>query len=198
MKNVLLISGLVLTTIFCQSSKQIKEPVIITKAEWGGKPPTGEKEPQTITHITIHHAGEIMAEDRDPKEAMRALQRFSIEDKNWIDIPYHYCIDLNGNIYEARPVEYAGDTNTEYDPIGHALIEVMGNYEVQKIKPAQIDAIVVLSAWLAQKYDVPVSNIATHKDYSSQTVCPGKDLYKYFQDSTIVKRVDKMLRNTSN
>ena len=30
---------------------------------------------------------------------------------------------------------------------------------------------------LAAKYHVPVERIASHRDYSSQTVCPGKNLY---------------------
>lgn len=135
-----------------------------------------------------------MPEDADPKEKLQGLQRFSQNDKNWIDIPYHFSIDLEGNIYENRPLKYPGDTNTEYDPTGHALIQVLGNYEVQKVNDKQLDAIAHLSAWLAQEYDVSTDAIATHKDYSDQTVCPGEDLYKYFEDGTIINRIQKLLK----
>lgn len=173
---------------------QVEKPEIITKDQWGGKAPVGEKETHEIKYVTIHHGGVEFGKDKDPMEYMRNLQKFSQDDKNWMDIPYHFCIDLDGNIYEARPLQYPGDTNTEYDPTGHALINVMGNYEVQKIKPEQIEAIAHLSAWLAQEYEVPTDSIATHKDHSDQTVCPGEDLYKYFEDGTIINRIQKLLK----
>ena len=184
--------------IFCSlkpsEKPDIEKPHIISKEEWGGKPPTHDTVEQTITKITIHHGGVDVPEDKDPFEYMRDLQKFSVEEKHWIDIPYHFCIDLNGNIYEARPLKYPGDTNTEYNPDGHALICVIGNYENQKIKPSQLDAIVKLTAWLAAEYNVPLTAIASHKDYSNMTVCPGADLYKYLQDGTIVNRVAELLR----
>ncbi|NOX66886.1 MAG: N-acetylmuramoyl-L-alanine amidase, partial [Chlorobi bacterium] len=105
-----------------------------------------------------------------------------------------FMIDLDGNIYEARPINYPGDTNTEYDPTGHALIEVMGNYEVQTLSKKQLDSLINLIAFLAKEFNVPVSEIKTHRDYSKMTVCPGKNIYKYFQDSTIVKAVEKRLK----
>ncbi|MCB0281635.1 MAG: N-acetylmuramoyl-L-alanine amidase [Calditrichae bacterium] len=175
------------------ATHHVPKPHIISKDEWGGKAPTNDIVEQQISKITIHHGGVDVPEDKDPIEYMRNLQSFSIDEKHWIDIPYHFCIDLDGAIYEARPLKYPGDTNTEYNPDGHALICVIGNYENQKIKPSQLDAIVNLSAWLADKYNIPVTEIASHKDYSTMTVCPGADLYKYLQDGTIVKRVQEIL-----
>ncbi|MFA5669224.1 MAG: peptidoglycan recognition family protein [Balneolaceae bacterium] len=171
----------------------VTEPNIMSVEEWGGNKPLATKEPQKIEYITIHHSGVVFPEGKDPVQGMRNLQKFSQVDKEWIDIPYHFSMDLDGNTYAARPIEYAGDTNTEYDPTGHALIEVMGNYEEQTIKPAQLDSLAHLTAWLAQKYDVPVSNIASHKDFSDQTVCPGADLYKYFEDGSFIEKVKAYL-----
>ncbi len=175
--------------------KRVSKPTMMTVEEWGGKAPTGTKEVQKIEYITIHHSGVVFEEDADPIQKIKGLQRFSQEDKGWIDIPYHFALDLDGNIYVERPIEYAGDTNTEYDPTGHALIEVMGNYEVQTIKPEQLDALAHLTAWLAQEYNVPVDHIASHKDHSDQTVCPGKDLYKYFESGEFIKKVEAYLNH---
>lgn len=174
---------------------QVEKPEIITVKEWGGKAPTGEVEEHKIQYITIHHAGVEMPEDADPVQKLIGLQRFSQNDKSWIDIPYHYSIDLEGKIYENRPLKYPGDTNTEYDPTGHALIQVMGNYEVQKINEKQLEAIAHLSAWLAEEYEVPLDKIATHKDHSDQTVCPGEDLYKYFKNGSMLERIEGFLKN---
>jgi len=189
---------LILLFSFSCSSKRpanrvVTKPPIRTKAQWGGKPANGTKPEQTISKITIHHGGVFVATKEDPKEYMRKLQNFSTDEKHWIDIPYHFCIDLDGRIYEARDLKYAGDTNTEYDPNGHALICVIGNYEEQKLSPFQLAAVVRLSAWLAYKYHLSPADIAGHKDYSKMTVCPGKDLYRYLEDGTIKKRVSNLL-----
>lgn len=192
------LSLLIILLIFSCGHKQtpnrvVTKPYIISKAQWGGKSANGTKPEQKITKITIHHGGVFVAKSDDPKAYMRHLQKFSMEDKHWIDIPYHFCIDLQGRIYEARDLKYAGDTNTEYDPNGHALICVIGNYEKQELSEFQLAAVVRLSAWLAYKYHLTPDAIAGHKDYSNQTVCPGKDLYRYLQDGTIKKRVSTLL-----
>ncbi len=165
---------------------------IITREMWGWKPETGTHPTHTISFITIHHGGEDFPPDKDPVEYLRHLQEWSRQEKKWMDIPYHYMIDLKGNIYETRPIEYPGDTNTEYDPTGHALICVMGNYENQIVSSGQLQSLIRLTAYLAARYHVPVEKIRGHKDYA-ETLCPGKDLYRYLQDGTIQRGVSALL-----
>ena len=183
----------------CSSSKKTTDESIyptnlsmITHADWGWQPLTQTKETHEISQITIHHGGEDFPEDKDPVKYLQGLQSWSQSERNWIDIPYHFMIDLKGNIYETRPIQYPGDTNTSYDPAGHALICVMGNYENQVISSDQLDALVNLTAFLADKYKVSSENIAGHKDFAD-TLCPGKDLYRYLEDGTIRRRVAKMI-----
>ncbi len=203
MKNtVILIIGLLLLVSCAKNKKEF--PVteleyydyvkVIKRADWGWLPLEKGKAEATINKITIHHGGVEFTADKDPVKSIQSLQKWSRAEKKWIDIPYHYMIDLEGNIYEARPINYPGDTNTEYDPTGHALVEIMGNYEVQKFSDVQQESLVDLIAFLANEFNVPLSEIKTHKDYSTKTVCPGKDVYKYFQDSSIVKRVEMKLK----
>ena len=117
------------------------------------------------------------------RQYLRNLQKWSRETKHWLDIPYHYIIDLDGKIYEGRKIDYAGDTNTEYDPTGHALIEVVGNFEEVEPNRQQLRcggsadgaAGAVSTMW-------PLDHIASHRDFSTQTVCPGANLYRYVQD----------------
>ncbi len=193
-------SLILILIISCAGIKEtsIEKPVIITKEQWGGKEHFGTMPEHSISKITIHHAGVEVSPEKDPYEYMRNLQIFSMEEKKWMDIPYHFTIDLKGKIYECRLIQYPGDTNTEYDPTGHALINVAGNYEIQKISETQLTAIAELVAWLADKYNVPTTAIAGHKDYSTMTVCPGKDLYRYLEDGTIVKQVSKLLAKPGN
>jgi hypothetical protein len=170
------------------------ERQIVSVAAWGGTPadPALARK-QAITHITLHHQGEPFPQGKDPVQYLRNLQTWSRGTKHWLDIPYHYIIDLDGSIYEGRKLEYAGDTNTEYDPAGHALIEVVGNFEEVEPNAQQLDAVVDLMALLAAKYKVPVERIAGHKDYSAQTVCPGAHLYHYLQNSYFRARVAQRL-----
>lgn len=170
------------------------ERQIVSVAAWGGTPadPALARK-QAITHITLHHQGEPFPQGKDPVQYLRNLQTWSRDTKHWLDIPYHYIIDLDGRIYEGRKLEYAGDTNTEYDPAGHALIEVVGNFEEVEPNAQQLDAVVDLMALLAAKYKVPVDKIAGHKDYSAQTVCPGTHLYHYLQNSYFRARVAQRL-----
>lgn len=182
-----------LTVLIASAVYAPDKPEIISRTQWGAEPATGDMEEHTITHVTIHHGGVVFPEDKDPVAYMKNLQTFSQQDKNWIDIPYHFCIDLNGKIYEARSLKYPGDTNTEYDPTGHALINVMGNYEEQEPSEAQLEAIAHLSAWLAHTYEVGEDHIASHKDHSDQTVCPGKNLYLYFENGELKERIRKHL-----
>jgi hypothetical protein len=173
------------------------ERQIVSVAQWGGTPadPAQARKQQEITHITLHHQGEPFPQGKDPVQYLRNLQTWSRTTKHWLDIPYHYIIDLDGRIYEGRKIEYAGDTNTEYDPKGHALIEVVGNFEEVEPNRKQLDAVVDLMALLAAKYQVPVERIAGHKDHSAQTVCPGANLYRYLQDGYFREQVALRLKS---
>ncbi len=185
--TVVLISG-------CTASKQFSiqnfENDIITSKQWGGTPALDSlAKKHTITHITLHHQGEPFPKGKDPVQYLRNLQSWSRREKKWIDIPYHYIIDLNGKVYEGRNINYSGDTNTEYNPMGHALIEVVGNFEEVEPNKYQLDAVVKTMTWLALKYNVPVDSIGGHKDYSQNTVCPGKNLYHYLENGYFKKMV---------
>lgn len=166
------------------------EARIVTRSQWGSTPlDTALARAHAVQRITLHHGGVPFARDRDVGQYLRDLQAWSRREKKWVDVPYHYVIDLDGGVYEGRPIEYAGDTNTEYDPAGHALIEVVGNYEDIEPGAAQLRAVVDTMAMLAAKYRVPVAEIRGHRDYSRQTECPGKNLYRYLQSGYFREQV---------
>jgi N-acetylmuramoyl-L-alanine amidase len=167
---------------------------IVSVSAWGGTPadPALARK-HAITHITLHHQGEPFPQGKDPRQYLRNLQAWSRNTKHWADIPYHYIIDLDGRIYEGRDIRYAGDTNTEYDPTGHALIEVVGNFEEVEPNQKQLDAVVDLMAMLAAKYHVPVERIGSHRDFSTQTVCPGEHLYRYVREGYFREKVAQRL-----
>ncbi len=146
-----------------------------------------------IKFITLHHGGEEYPPDKDTAEYLRNLQSWSRREKKWIDIPYHFLIDWQGKIYAGRDLRLPGDTNTAYDPTGHALICVLGNFEVQKANDRQLRAVVELMAWLCRTYGLPAEVIKGHKDVAEGTVCPGKDLYRYLANGYFKREVARRL-----
>ena len=163
---------------------------IVKRNDWGWMPIDNVYNTHEIEYITIHHGGVEFLPKQNAAEHVRNLQKWSRSEKKWVDIPYHFMIDLEGNIFEARPLNIPGDTNTEYDPTNHALVEVMGNYEIQDLNEIQLKSMVDLIKFLSHKFDVPIDKIKTHKDYSSSTVCPGKNIYKYFENGNIKKMIE--------
>ena len=147
-----------------------------------------------ITHITLHHEGDaqpLKPTDDVPKK-LRALFSWGASDRNWWDVPYHFLLDLQGNIYEGRDYHYMGETNTTYDPNGHFLITAIGNYSKQEPTQAQLNAIADLMAWAVSEFDVPLDNIKGHYNYAD-TDCPGTYLRKYLEDGTFRRMVEERL-----
>ncbi len=172
------------------STSPFTAPVIVAVEQWGGTrsdPSIGKK--HRPAQITLHHGGVAFLRDKDPQQYLRNLQSWSRGTRKWSDIPYHYLIDLDGRVYEGRDIAIAGDTNTNYDPTGHALIVVLGNFEEVEVNQAQLDAVVSTMAMLAKQFKISPDKIAGHKDFSADTSCPGKSLYPYLQSGYFRQQV---------
>ena len=150
--------------------------------------------PHRITHVTLHHTGsaEPLRPQDDPVAKLRGLQSWGASARNWWDVPYHYLLDLDGRIYEGRDWRFMGETNTAYDPGGHFLISVIGNYERQEPTAAQLESIADLMAWALREFDLPLDRIGGHYDYTT-TGCPGQHLRKYLEDGTLRRMVSARL-----
>ena len=178
-------------TLFNCSS--IKEISINPRSTWNAADPKPFKQ-HIPERITIHHEGTKFEKSDDAAKHIKNVQTWGMgKDRNWIDIPYHFLIDLNGNIYEGRNIFTVGETATEYDPTGHLLITCMGNFEEQDVSDEQLEALIRLIAFCCNQYRISPETIASHKDYSNQTVCPGKNLYQYLENKYIKDEVKKNL-----
>jgi len=171
----------------------IEKPVILPREKWGGQQADFSRmKPHDIRFVTLHHSGVAYYGEIPAAKRIKKLQEFSFNEKNWPDIPYHFKIDLEGNIWEGRDLRFAGETNTRYDPTGHALICVMGNFEEQELTTEQLESTIRLCSWLCQGNGVSPDLIRGHKDYA-QTLCPGKNFYPLIADGTITRRVKEAL-----
>jgi len=170
--------------------------VINNRSSWNADDPKPYKTHVPV-RITIHHEGEIFNRGENAPEHIKRVQVWGMgPDRNWADMPYHFLIDPDGNIYEGRNVFTAGETATEYDPSGHLLLTCMGNFEEQELSQAQLNALINLTAYCCNKYGIPSDSIASHKDYA-ETLCPGKDLYRYISNGYIKQKVKEILSDAA-
>jgi hypothetical protein len=179
------------STLFAHPAVQALD--ITPVSAWGGQPASMATEPQTLTHLTVHHQGETWTPGKDVPTYLRKLQKWSRETRHWADIPYHYVIAPDGRVYAARPETQAGDTNTEYDPRGHLLVMLLGNFEEVEPTPEALDSLAELLALKARQYGLDAGAIASHRDWSQQTVCPGKNLYRYLENGWLRAEVTRRL-----
>lgn len=192
--SFLLLAAGVLLTAGCSGALQSGRPAetleIVTRATWQANEPVAPMKAHTITRITIHHTATRHNPAKTLEAKLQDLQRFSQNEgalagggtkPAWPDVPYHYYIDVSGRIGEARDARYAGDTNTSYDPAGHLLIVLEGNFEEEQPTPAQLETLRRFVGWQAQLYGVPAERIQGHKDFA-QTACPGTSLYAYLPE----------------
>ena len=181
----------------CTSGKKIaagnSDVTIVPRSGWNANEPRPFKEHVPV-RITIHHEGTRFELTADAAKHIKNVQVWGMgKDRNWTDIPYHFLIGPDGTIYEGRNVFTIGETATEYDPSGHLLITCLGNFEEQVVSEQQLSALIRLIAHTCRKYNIPYETIASHKDYSSKTSCPGKNLYQYLQNGYIKSKVSAML-----
>jgi hypothetical protein len=168
--------------------RQTSRPKIISRKKWSAKDSIGKVKEHTIRSITIHHTATLQNPKLTIEKKMQNLQNFSQSEGRlasgklkpaWFDVPYHYYIAFDGKIAEGREIKFVGDTNTEYDPTGHSLIVLEGNFETEQPTAEQLKSLEELAAWLAFKWKVSVSEIKAHNDYAA-TACPGENLKKLF------------------
>ena len=173
-------------------------PPIVANSTTAGGADLRLRIPHQIRYVTLHHVGspQPLKPGEDPREKLRNLQTWGARDRNWWDLPYHFLIDLEGRVYEGRDYHFMGETNTTYDPEGHFLISMIGNYDRQEPTQAQLNAIADMMAWAISRYDLPLDRIGGHYNYA-ETGCPGKELRKYLEDGTFKRMVSERLERKS-
>ena len=157
----------------------------ISRVEWGARAPVLPMRSHVPVRMTIHHTGVAQNTGRAVEAKLRGLQAFSQRDDSlasgrrkpaWADVPYHYYVAVDGSVAEGREWRYVGDSNTPYDPTGHLLIVVEGNFENDTLSSAQRKTLNVLIPAQARRFGIPPASLAAHRDYA-QTSCPGRSLY---------------------
>ncbi len=189
----LILLGLVPAWLTGCTEKRVPEVAIVQRAEWADTDPMFERlVKHTPKRLTIHHEGMMNDGSVPGDEKLRRLLRFSLKQKPWGDVPYHYVIDRTGCIRAARSMTFAPDTNTGYDVIGHITICVNGDLTKQPLLEPQYRALVNLLVKLSAELKIPDDQIAGHMDYSpGKTTCPGA-LETYIKNGWLVEDMEQV------
>lgn len=166
--------------------------LLLCRDAWGARPARPGGRRHTITRMTLHHEAVVLGDNRNAPGHLRQDQRYHQDQHGWIDIAYHVGVDRNGNIYELRSTELAGDTATDYDTTGHFLVLCEGDFDQEAVPEAQLLGAARAFAWAAQTFRVATTTLAGHRDLAS-TSCPGANLYAHLASGDLKRRIDDLL-----
>ena len=162
------------------------KPVIITRSEWGARPPThGYSAHPYYTKLTLHHAAGFSADNIDGgKEQLRAIQDLHQFVRGWSDIGYHFVVDKAGNIYQGRPETVIG-AHVLNNNTGNIGVCVLGCYHPPELycgdwlTDATTNSLVALYAWISNEYNYNPNILLGHRDYPyNATSCPGNNVHE--------------------
>ena len=168
----------------------------IERAAWGAKDPLPGSESHSLERMTVHHTAVALYDNTGIAARIRSHQSFH-QSSGFTDIAYHFIIDRYGNVFEGRSLEISGETFTNYDPAGHFLPVLEGDYNQQQPTGAQLESLAYLLAWAAQTYDLDPATISGHRDHAS-TTCPGDNLYDLLANGSLEQTVRELMLSPIN
>lgn len=162
-------------------SGALLQVVNIPSDAWRASPPVPSRmKPHTgkPTRLTIHYTGMKQNPLKNIRDKVKGLFSFStkvieapMKKVLWGDIPYHFYIDVKGDVAETRSTRYQPDTNTSYNPDGHITVVVEAGAG-DPLSDNQKGKLFALMRSLQLQFSIPDSHVSTHKHYAS-TSCPG-------------------------
>jgi len=173
----------------CHSASAIAggEPRIVSRAEWGARPPRddistyaqyGLERPaytRIVLHVTSMGYGEGVAE-------AKRIQDYHMDERAFSDIGYNYLIDSAGTIFEGRSLDYVpshagrsieGDARHDItlDPDYQSIGIVFSADTNQPLAPAQVESGIRLVKYLEKVH--PIDSVITHTEVKQLLLSRG-------------------------
>lgn len=125
-------------------------PEAIARAEWAGAAASGSGERQQPSKVEL---GQIPApvDDPNPLATLRALRAVAQTILGQADLPYHYLIDGQGNVYEGYGSVTRRIPETE---AGTVRIGLLANAEAEGVSEAAQARLIELLGWLSASYRI--------------------------------------------
>jgi len=178
------------------------------RSTWGSAhPPTGPLTSEDVRFLIVHHSASRNGHTGDDVPAiLRSWFNFHTgPDKGWNDVAYNFVIDSEGGIWEARQGSIAGPVAGDATGGNQGftqLVCVIGDFNTAQPTQAALSSLVLLSAWLADRYGISTApgaevsftsrgsnlwpagvlvttpTITGHRTMS-KTTCPGNNFFPY-------------------
>jgi RHS repeat-associated protein len=160
----------------------IEKPTIIPRSGWGAKPANDKAsftqvDPTTFyKYIIIHHTGNTNS------PTINDIQDEDLESGKYNDIAYDFAIDLQGNIYQGRPLWKQGASSL-VDDKGVLSIAILGDMQNDDLfdwssdilTPESKTALIQLTNYLSIKYSIEY--VGGHQEiHTKYTLCPGNEI----------------------
>jgi len=134
-----------------------------------------------ISRITVHHDAMFTQELSWAwvVNRIRGIQRAHFN-RGWADIGYHFVVDTQGRIWEARLLRYQGAHVRNHNE-GNIGIVLLGDFDQQTVNSSQKRSLKALIDHLCKTYRIPKTRVYTHGELNT-TACPGKNLQAYVNE----------------
>lgn len=122
------------------------------------------------SEIILHHSL-----TKDSKTvSWSAIRRYHVDEKGWVDIGYHFGIELVGDAYEILSGRMLNEPGAH--TIGHNNTAIgicfVGNFDHELVPPLQWHKGVKLVRSLCEVFEIPTNQVYGHRDFADKT-CPG-------------------------
>ncbi len=175
-------------------AKHIQRPPIVTREDWGARPPDHDAKNEhgffsaenpegwrvyqddlraIYRTVVVHHAAEYKGDDLS---TVRHIQDEHIEERGWADVAYHFLVGKSGRVFEGRALNVRG-THVEGYNTGSVGVVFLGRYDREVPPSPQIEAGQQLIDWLALFLEL--THLAGHFEFNPTTECPGRYLIPY-------------------
>ena len=160
--------------------------LVRTRAEWGARATRCNQSDPVKDRIAIHHT--VTEAMGDPVVNLQGVQAFHMDTRGWCDVGYHFLLTIDGQIWEARPLELQG-AHVGSDNRGNIGVSHVGCFDPDSDcdpfpprmpPPAMLDGTASIVGRLAQIYDIQINDwtVKGHRDHpTASTVCPGQHIH---------------------
>jgi hypothetical protein len=136
----------------------------------------GADYPDIYRTLVVHHS---VIYRRDDLTTLRDVQNLHMDDRAWADVGYHFLIGTDGQVYAGRDLRARG-THVGGFNTGSAGVCLLGDFTQREPQPAQLDSLLTLGRWLMTQ--LPLTHLAAHSDFNTDTQCPGARLTHLLDD----------------
>ena len=159
---------------------------VISRARWGfsgwngGPPPTVPR--SSRTHFVVHYHGGPVGRQTGPAvpQGVDDIHK----NNGWKGVGYNFLIDMSGNVYEGRGLDYLGSHCPSRNADGYGVYVAVG--AKQHPSTRAYEALTETYEWLCRTVGRPLT-VGCHSDYYN-TDCPGPVLTPWVKSGMINHR----------